>query len=115
MKRATENKTSLPKYTNYHVYAVIDKNLFRKPDVIKSDRSHSDVKKNCAFYKDIGNNIEKCIAPRDKIERLIQVGYFKEFLENEPQVANMNERPRQRSLERIREGLTIFGGPHVVG
>ena len=27
----------------------------------------------------------------------------------------MNEQPRQRSPERIKEVLTIFGGPHVVG
>ena len=37
------------------------------------------------------------------------------FLENEPQDTKINERPRQRSLERIREVLTIFRGPHVAG
>ena len=91
------------------------KSLYRKLDVIKSDRSRRDVKKNCAFHKDIGHNTEKYIALRDEIERLIKAGSFKEFLENEPQVSNTNERPRQRSLERIKEVLTIFRGPHIAG
>ena len=54
------NKAPLPKYTNYHalnapqdhIYTVIDKSLDRKPDAIKSNRSHRDFKKNCAFHKD---------------------------------------------------------------
>ena len=57
-----KNKAPLPKYTNYHslndpvdhIYAVADKNLYRNPDAIKSDRSRRDIKKNCAFHKDIG-------------------------------------------------------------
>ena len=57
----------------------------------------------------------KCNTLRDEIERLIWAGHFKEFLENEPQIVVMNERLRQSSLERIREVLTIFRGPHVVG
>ena len=77
------------------MYAVIDKSLFRKPDVIRNDRSCRDVRKNCAFHKDIGHNTKKCIALRDEIERLIRAGHFKEFLENKPQVANKNERLRQ--------------------
>ena len=36
-------------------------------------------------------------------------------MEDEPQVATINELPKQHSPERIREVLTIFGGPHVVG
>ena len=50
-----------------------------------------DVRKNYAYHKDIGYNTMKCNALRDRIERLIQVGYFREFLENEPQVATTNE------------------------
>ena len=41
-----ENKVPLPKYTNYHsltapvdhIYAIIDKSLYRHPEVIKGDR-----------------------------------------------------------------------------
>ena len=43
---------------------------------------------------------------------LIRAGHFKEFLD-EPQATNRKERPQQRSLERIREVLTIIGGLHV--
>ena len=92
-----------------------DKNLYRKPDTIKSNRLRRDVKKSCAFNIDIGHNTERCITLKDEIERLIRAGYFKEFLDNEPQVANRNERPRQRSLEQVKEVLIIFGGPYVVG
>ena len=111
----------LPKYINYHalnalldpIYAVTKKSLYKKPDVIRSDKSRRDVRKTCAFHKDIGHNTERCIALKDKIERLIRAGYFKEFLESEPHVANRNKRPRQQCLEKIREVLTIFRGPHV--
>ena len=81
-------------YTNYHalnapqdhIYAISNKNMFRKPDEMRGNRSRRDVKKNCAYHKDIGHNTVKCNALRDEIERLIVAGYFKEFLENEPQV-----------------------------
>ena len=61
-----------------------DKNLYAKLDVINSNRSCRDVRKNCAFRKDIRHNTEKCTALMDEIERLIRAEYFKEFLENEP-------------------------------
>ena len=94
-----ENKTSLPKYTNYyafnapqdHIYAMTDKSLFKKLDVIRSDRSHRDVRRNYSYHKDIGHNTDKCNALRDEIERLIRAGHFREeFLENE-QVVNTNK------------------------
>ena len=50
-----------------------------------------DVRKNYAYHKDIRHNTVKCNAIRDKIERLIRAGHFKEFLENEPQVTVTNE------------------------
>ena len=97
-----ENKAPHPKYMNHHslnapvdhIYAVIDKNLYRKPEAIKNDRSGRDIKKNYAFHKDIGHNIERCMALKDEIEILIRVGYFKEFLD-EPQVANKEKRHKQ--------------------
>ena len=121
--RLRDYKAPLPKYTNYHalkapqdhIYAVMDKNLFRKPNGIRGNRSRRDVRKNCAYHKDIGHNTVKCNALRDEIEILIRAGHFKEFLENEPHVAVTNEQPRQHSSKRIREILTIFGGPHVTG
>ena len=81
-----------PKYTNYHslnapidyIYAVTNKGLYKKPDMIINDRSCRDVKKNCAIHKEVGHNTERCIALKDEIERLIRVGYFKEFLDEEP-------------------------------
>ena len=78
----------LLKYTNYHsfnalidrIYTMIDKCLYRKPDVIRSGRSRRDVKKNYTFHEDIGHNTERCIALKDEIKRLIRARYFKEFL-----------------------------------
>ena len=61
-----------------------DKNLFRRSYEIRGNRSQRYVRKNCVSHKDIGYNTLKCKALRDKIERLIRAGQFKEFLENEP-------------------------------
>ena len=58
---------------------------------MRGNRSKRDVRKNCAYHKDIGNNTVKCNELRDEIERLIRVGHFKELLENEPPVVVINE------------------------
>ena len=57
---------------------------------MKGDRSRRDVKKNCAFHKDIGHSTKRCMALRNEIERLLRVGHFKEF-EDEPQTVNREE------------------------
>ena len=93
-----ENKGPLSKYTNYHsltapldhVYAVTDKNLYRPPEPMKGDKVHRDIKRNCSFPKDIGHTTDQYGALKDKIERLIRVGYFKEFMD-ESQTANREE------------------------
>ena len=54
-------------------------------------RSRKDVKKNCAYHKNIGHNTMKCSALRDEIERLIRAGHFKELLDVEPQLTIINE------------------------
>ena len=74
---------------------------------MKADRPRRDVKKKCAFHKDIGHSTERCMVLKDEIERLIRAGHFKEFLDK-PQASTREERPRQQSLERIREVLTIL-------
>ena len=84
----TESKEPLLKYTNYHslnaiidqIYAVMDKNLFRKPEAIKSNRSRRDFKKNCAFHKDTGHSTERCMALKEEVERLIRAGHFQGVL-----------------------------------
>ena len=96
-----ENKGSLPKYTNSHslttpmdhVYAITDKNLYRPPQPMKGDRFCRDIKRNYAFHKDIGHTTDKYVVLKDEIERLIRVGYFKEFV-NKPQAANRKEQPQ---------------------
>ena len=77
-----------------HVYAVTDRNLYRPPEPMKRDRLRRDLKRNCAFHKDIGHTTDKCVALKDEIKRLIRAGYFKEFVD-EPQTVNREERPRQ--------------------
>ena len=71
------HKAPLLKYMNNHalyapqdhIYAMIGKNLFRRPDEIGGNRSRRDVRKNCAYHKDIGHNTVKCNTLRDEIER----------------------------------------------
>ena len=58
---------------------------------MKCERAQRDIKRNCAFYKDVGHTMDKCVALKDEIERLIRVGHFKEFVD-EPQVVNKEER-----------------------
>ena len=80
---------------------------------MKSDKTRMDVKRNCAFHKDIWHNTKSCVALKDEIERLIRVRHFKEFID-QPQVTNRDERPQQRSPEKVREVLIIIGGSHLV-
>ena len=54
---------------------------------MKGDKVCRDIKRNCAFHKDIGHTMDKCVALKDDIERLIRVGHFKEFMD-EPQAVN---------------------------
>ena len=76
--RPLETKGQLLKYTNYHslmtlldhVYAVTDINLYRPPEPMKGDRVRRDIKRNCAFHKDIGCTMDKCVALKEESERL---------------------------------------------
>ena len=59
---------------------------------MKRDRVRRDIKRNYAFHKDIGHTMDKCVALKEEIERLIRAGYFKEFMD-EPQAANREGQP----------------------
>ena len=48
---------------------------------MKGDKVRRDVKRNCAFHKDIGHNTDRFVAMKDKIERLIWAVHFKEFVD----------------------------------
>ena len=118
--RSVENKGPLPKYINYHsliapldhFYAVMDKNLYRPPEPMKGDRFWRDIKRNCVFHKNVRHTMDKCVALKDEIKRLIRVGYFKEFMDK-PQAVNWEEWPWRRSLEKVCKVLTIIGGLHL--
>ena len=97
-----------------HIYVVIDRSLHRQPEAMKGDRSQRDVKRNYALHIDIRHNTKRCVALKDEIERLIKAGHFKEFID-EPHMANKEEQPQQRSPEKIKEVLTIFGRSHLAG
>ena len=81
---------------------------------MKGDRTRREVKRNCVFHKDIGHNTDRWVALKEDIKRLISSGHFKEFVD-EPQATNIEARPCQQSLEKVREVLTIIGGSHLVG
>ena len=66
-----DHKAPLPKYTDYHTLNAPNKNVFRKLNEMRGNRSKIDVKMNYAYHKDIGNNTVKCNALRDEIKRLI--------------------------------------------
>ena len=84
-----KTKALFPKYTTYHsftslldhMYAATDRGLYRSQEPMKGDRARRDIKRNCAFYKDIGNDADRCVVLKYEIERLIRAGYFKEFVE----------------------------------
>ena len=79
---------------------------------MKGDKVYKDIKRNCTFHKDIRHTTDNCVDLKDEIERLIMESYFKEFID-EPQVVNRKEQPRQQSLEKVYEVLTIIGGLHL--
>ena len=79
---------------------------------MKGDRVLRDIKRNYGFHKDTWHTTNKCVALKGEIKRLIRAGCFKEFMD-EPQVANREERPRQLSLEKVCEVLTIIGRLHL--
>ena len=114
-----ENKGPLPKYTNYHsltgpldhIYAIIDRNLYKPLEPMKGDRVRRDIKRNFAFHKDIGHTTNMCMPHKDEIKRLIRAGYFKECVD-EPQEDNREERTQQRSSE-VGEVLSIISGLHL--
>ena len=70
-----------------HIYAVTDRGLYRSPEPMKSERARKDLKRDCAFHKDVGHTTDKLVALKDEIERLITVSYFKVFFD-EPQAIN---------------------------
>ena len=48
---------------------------------MKGDRVRRDIKRNYTYHKDIRHTMDKCVALKDEIERLIRLGYFKEFVD----------------------------------
>ncbi|KAK4388383.1 hypothetical protein Sango_2444900 [Sesamum angolense] len=53
--------------------------------------------KYCLFHKDHGHSTEDCFHLKDEIEKLIQQGYLKEYVER-------NNPPREGSLRPLQEG-----------
>ena len=81
---------------------------------MKNERTRKDIKRNCAFHKDIGHTTDRYVALKDKIERLIRTVHFNKFIDDQ-YVANREERPRQWSPEKVHEILTIICGTHLAG
>ena len=86
-----ENRGPPPKYTNYHslnalldhIYVMTNKCLYRSLEPMKSERTQRDIKRNCAFHKDVDHIMNRCVALKDEIEKLIRVGHFKEFVDEQ--------------------------------
>ena len=97
-----ENKGPPLKYTNYHslnapldhIYAVTDRGLYRSLEPMKSKRTRRDIKRNCAFHKDIWHTMDRCVALKDEIKRRIRVDHFKEFVD-EKHAVNREEKLRK--------------------
>ena len=58
--------------------------------------------------------MDKCVALKDEIKRLIRADQFKEFVD-EQHATHREEQPRQWSPEKVHEVLTIIGGDHLAG
>ncbi|KAL0447936.1 UNVERIFIED_CONTAM: hypothetical protein Slati_1921500 [Sesamum latifolium] len=54
--------------------------LVRQPPPMQNNPKRMDSDRFCQFYEDRGHNTEDCYNLKDEIERLVQKGYFKEFL-----------------------------------
>ena len=59
---------------------------------MKIERTRRDIKRNCAFHKDVGYTTDRCVAIKDEIERLIRAGHFKEFVD-EQHITHREEQP----------------------
>ena len=51
-----------------HVYTIMDRNLYKPLEPMKGDKFCRDIKRNCAFHKDIWHTTDKCVAPKDEIK-----------------------------------------------
>ena len=117
-----ENRSPPPKYTNYHslnapldhIYVVTDRGLYRSIEPLKNKRTRRDIKRNCAFHNDIGQTMDKYVALKDEIERLIRACHFKQFVD-EQHATHREERPRKWSPKKVHEVLTIISGTHLAG
>ncbi|KAL0404433.1 UNVERIFIED_CONTAM: hypothetical protein Sradi_2084100 [Sesamum radiatum] len=68
----------------------------QNPKRLKSDRY-------CRFHKDRGHNTKDCYHLKNEIEKLIQRGYVKEYVENKPAECNFTP---QRAREELGEAET---------
>jgi len=59
-----------------------------------------DTSKHYRFYQNYEHSTEECLALKDKIEELIQVGHLRQFVKGSQEGARI----RQRTLKRRREG-----------
>ncbi|PIN02343.1 hypothetical protein CDL12_25146 [Handroanthus impetiginosus] len=57
-----------------------DPKLLQWPKKIRDTLANMSLKKYCHFYKDKDHSTEECFQLKDEIERLIQQGYFKEYI-----------------------------------
>ena len=85
--------------------------VFKRPDLLRGDRSKRNQNKYCRYHKDVGHTTEECIMLKDEIEKLIRRGYLQDYI-NGRRPRPQNEVPEAEPPHEIR---TIFGGPHFVG
>ena len=50
--------------------------VFKRPDLLRGDRTKRNHNKYCWYHKDVGHNTKECITLKDEIEKLICCGYL---------------------------------------
>ena len=91
--------------------AIEQTGVFKRPDLLRGDRSKRNQNKYCQYHKDVGNTTEECITLNDENEKLIRHWYLQDYV-NGKRTRPQNETPEAEPLHGIR---TIFGGPHFIG
>ena len=54
--------------------------LFKRPDLLRRDRSKKNQNKYYRYHKDVGHTTEECITLKDDIEKLIRRGYLQDYV-----------------------------------
>ena len=68
------NFTNLTRSREEVFLATEQTSVYKRPDLLRGDRSKRNQNKYCRYHKDVVHTIEECIMLKDEIEKLICEG-----------------------------------------